>query len=127
MAGMRWRFASQMVAALLVPALLASGAAQALVVRCDAAVMSCCAKKTETSGSAVTGQRHKCCPEASAPTQQEAAQKTAVPPAPAPVLVAIAGPVVSITPRAVQERADVPALDPPEGPPLVLANCSLLI
>ncbi len=124
---MRSRFASQIVAALLVPALLASGAAQALVVRCDAAVMSCCAKKTETSGSAVTGQRHECCPEASAPTQEQAAQKTAVPPAPVPVLVAIVGPAVSVTPPVVQERADVPSVDPPPGPKLVLANCSLLI
>ena len=124
---MRSRFASRVLASLLVPALLASGAAQALAMRCDAAVMSCCAKKSATPASAVTGPTHKCCPEASAPAGQEAAQKTAVPPPLAPVLVAVVGPVVRIAPRVAQERADVPALDPPEGPPLVLANCSLLI
>ena len=124
---MRSRFASQIVASLLVPALLASGAAQALVVRCDAAAMSCCAKKAETSRSTVTGEAHKCCAEASAPSQQEAAQKTAVPPAPAPVLVAVVGPAVRIDPRPGQTRVDVPALDPPPDLNLVLANCSLLI
>src|SRR3954469_25139313 len=124
---MRSRFASQVLATLLVPALFASGAAQALAVRCDASVMSCCTKKTAASAATVTGQAHKCCPEASASATNEQAQKTATPPVPVPVLVAIAGPVIGVMPRVVQQRAEVPALDPPPGPPLVLANCSLLI
>jgi hypothetical protein len=127
MTRMRSLLASRLVAALLVPALLASGAAQALAARCDGAVMSCCAKKSEAAARTVTGEAHRCCPVAAAPAGNEEARKTAVPPAPLPVLVAVIGPAVRVAPPAVQDRPDAPALDPPPGPDLVLSHCSLLI
>src|SRR5436305_15247431 len=122
---MRSRFASQVLATLLVPALFASGAAQALVVRCDASVMSCCTKKADASAATLTGQAHKCCPEASAPASNEQAQKTATPPVPVSVLVASAGPVIGVVPRVARQRAQGPALGPPPAPSLRLADRSV--
>lgn len=127
---MRSRLHSRFIAALLAPALIASGAAQGmLLMRCGQQVRtSCCCPKGEApAAAAVKSAALQCCDTLAVPAApaQATNDRAAVSPS-GPVLVASAGEVASPHPVS-GPPPRVPRLHPPPGPSPVLANCALLI
>jgi hypothetical protein len=128
---MRARLHIRLIGAFLLPALIASGAAQGmLLMRCGPAVrMSCCCPKEQAPApvSTIKGEKLQCCDTVAIPAgPAQAAHEQAVSAVQPPTLVAVAG-VATRFELLVDRVGRVPQLDPPPGPPLVLANCSLLI
>ena len=128
---MRSRLQGRLVAALLAPALIASAAAQGLLLmRCGpAGRMSCCCPKTEAPPPAPTiaAEAARCCSTLAIPgAPSQATHENAVTSAPLPMLVAVAHEAPGLD-LAVSRRGRAPSLDPPPGPSPVLANCALLI
>ena len=127
---MRVRLHTNLIAILLAPALLASGAAQGLwFMRCGETVrMSCCCPKEATPASSATLAKDvsQCCETVAVPAAPVQNTERSVAAVSAPTLVAAIGPAQSALP-AVERIRQVPSLDPPPGPSLLLANCALLI
>ena len=128
--GMRVRLPSNLIAAVLAPALLASGTSQGLVLmRCGSTVrMSCCCPKEAPRAAFSTltkGVLHSCDKiiVASVPAQNF---ERVIPIGSAPILVATPGPLTSVGSVA-EHLWQAPRLDSRPGPSLVLANCALLI
>jgi hypothetical protein len=120
----------RLIGAFLLPALVASGAAQGmLLMRCGpAASMSCCCPKEQAPapGSTIKGDSGECCNTVAIPAEPaQAAREQAVSAVQPPTLVALVG--LSTMVERIDRVLNVPPLDPPPGPPLVLANCALLI
>lgn len=127
---MRTRLQSRFIAALLAPALIASGAAQGmLLMRCGQQVRTscCCPKGDAPPAAAVKSAALQCCDTLAVPAApaQATNDRAAVSPS-GPVLVATAGEVASLHPVA-GPALHVPRLDPPPGLSPILANCALLI
>ena len=128
---MRARLHLRLIGALLVPALVASGAAQGmLLIRCGTTTrMSCCCPKEPPppAGATVRAEKRQCCAVAAIPQGSKGAMRDqAVPAFDPPVLVAIAGQQAASGPF-VDRAWPVPRLDPPLARSLALANCALLI
>lgn len=129
---MRVRLPSKLIAALLAPALLASGATHGLsFLRCGSAVrISCCCPKEPLAASAnrVTPGSQHCCNEIAAPSAPAQAITSATPVLSAPMFIARLGPSTSFRP-VVEQVLQVPSRwpPPPPSPSLILANCTLLI
>ena len=129
---MRVSISSQLVAALLAPLLLASGAVQGLALMwCGSEVrMSCCCSKSEAPAAAatLTAGTQRCCDPVvvpAAPAQEKGDQRSAEV-APPPLLLAVAGPASPVTQRSERMRP-APAIEPPPRTSPVLANCAFLI
>lgn len=128
---MRARLHNRLIGALLVPALIASGAAQGmLLMRCGSATrMSCCCPKEQTPppSSTIKGEKMRCCEIAAIPAgPAQAAHDQAAPTIQPPMLVAVVGAQPSFE-LVVDPVRQIPRLDPPPARSLVLANCALLI
>ena len=126
---MRVRLHTNLIAILLAPALLASGAAQGLLsMRCETVRMSCCCPKAAPPASSATlaPDLSRCCEVTAVPAAPAQNTERSVAAVSAPTLVAAIGPAQGALP-AVERIRPVPSLDPPPGPSLLLANCALLI
>src|SRR5258708_5351108 len=92
---MALRSHSKLLAALLLPAVLAMGAAQGLLfMRCGESVrMSCCCPHEDAPppAAALTQAPKQCCDKLAVPNLPAQAHELATSPAPAPVLVAVLG------------------------------------
>ena len=124
------RLRSKLIAALLAPALLVSGAAQGLLfMRCGESVrMSCCcASEAPPEPSAAIDQAAPlCCSQLAVPTVPARSDNTGAPVGAAPTLLALLTPATTIGPTVERGRV-VPLLDPAPGPSLVLVHCAFLI
>jgi hypothetical protein len=127
---MRASLPTRLVSALVVPALVASGAAQGmLLMRCGRveARSSCCCPKSEVPAPSTTiaaGER-QCCDAVAVPGLESATHERFVASPTAPALAAVAP--ASARELFVESPQRIPRLDPPPGPSPVLANCALLI
>ena len=128
---MAGRLQSRIVAALVAPALVASGAAQGLLLmRCGQEVRvaaSCCCKHEQPASPTVAPAPARCCASVAVPASQaQVAADRAITSAPAPVLVALAvEPVFAAS--ALAPRGSPPRVEPPPSRSPVLSNCALLI
>jgi hypothetical protein len=128
---MRSGLHGKVVAALLAPALIASGAAQGtLLMRCGPeARMSCCrpAGEAPPPSSTIAPGTPQCCAMSAPGTPARATHDPAsTTTAPAPMLIAVAAEVVRLDAASDPVR-HAPRLDPPPGLSPLLANCALLI
>ena len=127
---MRARLHSKLIAALLAPLLLASGASQAmLLVRCGSTLrLSCCCPKQAplAPSAALTGGMAQPCDRVAVPAAPAQEEGRLTPIGSAPVLLARLAPTNSAG-GAAERLPPIPRLDPPPGPSPVLANCALLI
>jgi len=127
---MRARLQKRLVAALMAPALIASAAAQGmLLMRCGtaAAFSCCCPGDTDATSVSVATETHPCCDRLAIP--RAPAQRTpdrAVSSAPEPVLLQAVATVPIPTPPFATKARVFRTGDPP-GFPVVLAHCTLLI
>ena len=129
-AEMRARFHSKLIAALLAPALLASGATQGLLLmRCGPTVsMSCCCpgQAPPPASTTVANDAGQSCAKIAVPSVPAPSAKRVDPIGSEPILVAVLGSFMS-TRLAVEHVGLIPRLDLRPGRSLVLANCSFLI
>jgi hypothetical protein len=126
---MRSRLHSKLVAALLAPALVVSGAAQGMLLRCGPEVRaSCCCpgKPAPPPSPVVAPATPQCCTISVPAAPPQARHDPSAIGAPLPMLVAAAADVAPAHAVFVAV-ADPPRLDPPPGLSPVLANCALLI
>ena len=127
--GMRAHLNSKLIAALLAPALLASGAAQGLLfMRCGSAVrMSCCCPKEAPAAgsSSVTPGAWQSCGKLAVPSVPAQNVERVPPILSAPILFAL-GPSNGVLPL-VEPVRQVPRLDPSPGPSPLQTGCALLI
>lgn len=127
---MRKRLHAKLVAALVAPALVVSGAAQGmLLMRCGPeARMSCCCAKADAHAPSVTNPLiRQCCDTISIPSSPaQPANEGAISTVAAPMVSAIVGPVVRLAPVLTRARHLV-RVRPLPGVSAVLANLALLI
>ena len=128
---MRVSRSSQLIALLLAPLLLASGAVQGLsLMWCGSEVrMACCCSKSAAPAAAatITAGTQRCCDPVAvpaAPAQERSDQGRALV-SPAPLLLAVAGPATPV--RRAERMRPAPAVEPPPRTSPVLANCAFLI
>jgi len=125
-------FASpKLVAALLAPVVLVSGAAQGLtLMRCGSSVrmsVSCCCAK-ESPAAAVSGVvsgAAGCCDSVAVPTAPPQVEQRSAAPVAGPSVAVLQSPPTLVD--ALQREVPVPRLDPPASPSPLLTTCSLLI
>lgn len=126
-------FASpRLVAALLAPVVLVSGAAQGLMLmRCGSSVRvsaSCCCEKERAPAPAseLKPGAQGCCDRVAVPAAPPQLEQRSPAPLPGPTLAALQLPAASIV-GSLYRELPVPRLDPPAAPSPLLATCSLLI
>ncbi len=127
---MRAGLHSKLIAALLAPALLASGATQGLLfMRCGSTVrVSCCCPKKAPAPAfgALTHGTGQACERIAVPSAPAQEVERVAPIGSAPILIAVRGPPTSAR-LVVGQVGQVPRLDLWSGWSVVLANCSFLI
>jgi hypothetical protein len=128
---MQVRRHNRVLGALLVAALLGSSAAHGwLLVRCGMTLRtSCCCHKDAppASSSALTQDLRQCCDSFAVPAPLAQKVEAGGPDSLAPMLVVAPGHCSGIALSSLEGPRPAAPVDPPPGPSLVLANCSLLI
>lgn len=127
---MRLRLHSKLIAALLAPVLIASGAAQGMMlVRCGPAVrISCCCLTGEVPSSpTIASAKAQCCDTLAIPSvPTTVATDRVVTTPPLPILVAALEEGTTLV-HILERLRHVPRLVPSLGRSPILANCALLI
>jgi len=129
---MRVLASPRLVAALLAPVVLVSGAAQGLMLmRCGSSVTvsaSCCCEKEDAPPAASTVREGKpgCCDRLALPTAPPQLEQRLAAPLASPIVAVVTLPSAGVL-DALHRELPVPRLDPPAAPSPLLTTCALLI